>query len=607
MPQPPVTPPAAPPARMLGGDRMLREQCHLIDINFRAAIWASAITAVLLALTLSLLLHEHSDGTRIRLWLSLLLACSIGLDIYLVRLRRRVAMFSGRAHLVRLSMMSALLGSAWALVAMLFFRQDNTLMMAAELIIIAGICSGSLATLSASMLVYLSFTTPIALAVYWIMLSHPELVIKLLSAPLSIYLLAMAYFSRNFEIASKSAIALRFENLHLIEQLRHETEAAREARDQAEEANLAKSRFLAAASHDLRQPLHAQGLFLEAMRHESLPDQARDLIERASQAAEGARMMLNTLLDFSRIDAGVIEPQPRPFALQPLLTRIERELGAQADAKGLVWRSVERDWVIDSDPDIVEIILRNLIGNAIRYTSRGGILIGARRRGDAISLEVWDTGCGIPADAHEDIFREFHQLTNPERDRRKGLGLGLSIARGLSESLGHALTLDSRPGRGSVFRLRLPLAHEAPRQPAPPPLHITPAVRLQATVLLVDDDADVRDSLRAVLTAWGCACHAAGNLEEALAVAGRHDFDAAIVDWRLPGHQTGGEVLTALRELHPGDWPAIIVTGDTAPDRLREASGAGATLLHKPIDAAHLRATLQRLLTPPSFVGVPHI
>ena len=586
-------------ATTLTSDLMLREQCRLIDVNFRAAIWASAGTAVMLALTLGLVLHQYSDSHQVIQWLAMLLGCSVLLDAALVHTRRRAASLGGHAHVIRLSLISALLGSAWALVALLFFRHDNVLMMAVELIIMAGICSGSLATLSASMVVYLAFTTPIALAVYWIMLSHPEPAIQLLSAPLTIYLVFMAYFSRNFEQAARTSIALRFENLQLIGQLRHETGQAQQARRHAEEANLAKSRFLAAASHDLRQPLHAQGLFIEALRHEHLPERARVLIERSAQAAEGARQMLNTLLDFSRIDAGVVAARPQPFALQPLLARIERELGPQADAKGLVWRTVERDWVVASDPVMVEMILRNLIGNAIRYTSQGGILIGSRRRGDAVSVEIWDTGCGIPAEAHEDIFREFHQLGNPERDRQKGLGLGLSIARGLSLGLGQPLTLDSRPGHGSVFRLRLPLARadvaamELPRPPAP-----AAQGPLSATILLVDDDPDVRDSLQAVLLAWGCDCLTAGDLDSAVAVARERRFDALIVDWRLPAHQTGGDVIRALREQIAGTWPTIVITGDTAPDRLREAAASGATLLHKPIDAQLLRDILSRLLGP---------
>ncbi len=244
----------------------------------------------------------------------------------------------------------------------------------------------------------------------------------------------------------RESIELRFENTALVERLRGETAAAHRARLDAEHANTAKSQFLAAASHDLRQPVHALGLFLQALSQTDLGDPQRRILQNAQAANVASTDMLNTLLDFSRLEAGVVTPRPGAFELQPLLDRIENDLAHLADAKSLIYRTLQTDLAVVSDAALLELVLRNLVLNAIRYTDRGGLLIGCRRRGDDVSIEVYDTGIGIPAAKQDDIFREFYQLGNPERDRHKGLGLGLAIARG-SRTL-WAMRCPSRPGRG---------------------------------------------------------------------------------------------------------------------------------------------------------------
>lgn len=230
------------------------------------------------------------------------------------------------------------------------------------------------------------------------------------------------------------------------------------ARQRADHSSAAKSRFMAAISHDLRQPLHAQALFLDVLAGTELSANQRVLLDNASAAGKSCGEMLNTLLDFSRVDAGVMSPRLLSFRLQPLLYKMEREFGPQADAKGIVYRSRDTDLVVQSDPMLLELILRNLVSNAIRYTEQGGLLLACRRRGTQAILEVWDTGVGISSTHHQAVFGEFFQLGNPERDLQGGLGLGLAIADGLARSLQHGLSLASRPGRGSVFRLSIPIA-----------------------------------------------------------------------------------------------------------------------------------------------------
>jgi PAS domain S-box-containing protein len=355
-----------------------------------------------------------------------------------------------------------------------------------------------------------------------------------------------------------------------------------EAKHQAEEANLAKSKFLAAASHDLRQPIHAQGLFLDVLSHTRLTAQQRDLLTNICAASNASAEMINTLLDFSRIEAGVIEPQLQTFSLQPLLNKIEREFGLQADASGLVYRSRETDLVLQSDPALIELILRNLVSNAIRYTERGGLLVACRKHNGQAVLEVWDTGIGItPAHQHE-VFREFHQLGNPERDRRKGLGLGLAIAQGLARTLGHELTMASTPHRGSVFRLALPIATAA-LAVAQPSVAYDMSRLFNVRVLVIEDDETVRSGMLHLLGGWGCVCEASETIEEALELARHRAPDIVISDYRLRGQRTGMEAIAALRALLGDALPALLVTGDTAPDRLRMALASGIPLLHKPV------------------------
>lgn len=404
---------------------------------------------------------------------------------------------------------------------------------------------------------------------------------------LLLYLVILHFIMREAHGTAMESIALRFENHELIKQLQHEKEIA-------ERANLAKSKFLAAASHDLRQPIHAQGLFLEVLsRTEQTPHQ-RELIASARSASEAAGELLNALLDFSRIEADVIEPNMQAIRLQPLLHKIENELAPQADAKNLVYRSRETQAVVHTDPVLLELILRNLVSNAIRYTVRGGVLVGCRQQGSHIVLGVWDTGIGIAQEHQKEVFREFHQLGNPERDRNKGLGLGLAIAEGLARTLGHGLSLTSVPQQGSVFRLTLPVDNSI--QLAQVTMTQSRTRILNAKLLIVDDDKIVRESMLHLLRDWGCECEAAETIEEALALARLHRPDAVISDYRLREQRTGVEAIAALRALLGESLPALLITGDTAPERLREAQASGIPLLHKPVSPGKLYRRLVELL-----------
>ncbi|NLR71754.1 response regulator [Novosphingobium sp. ERN07] len=381
-------------------------------------------------------------------------------------------------------------------------------------------------------------------------------------------------------------IALGFANAELAEGLARQAERAEAARQTAEAADRAKSTFLASASHDLRQPIHATGLFLALLKGSKLEPAQRDMVMNASSALRASSEMLDALLDFSRADAGVIEPQARTFFFDDLVRQLETELGVQADEKRIAFRVHECGKHVHADPGLVRLILLNLISNAIRYTDEGGLLIGARRRGHLLIAEVWDTGIGIPADQQEAIFGDFTQLGNPERDRRKGLGLGLAIARRMARLIGTDITVSSEPGRGSVFRFPLMLAApvqiEAP--PAQPVQTERPGIVRRARVILLDDDVAILRGLGALLTAQGYDVATAETVEEALDHAARHVPDLLISDFRLRQGRDGTEAVRLMRQKHGAGLPVLMITGDTHPDRIAAADREDMKILYKPVD-----------------------
>lgn len=381
---------------------------------------------------------------------------------------------------------------------------------------------------------------------------------------------------------------------------RQADEELRRAKEAAERANHDKSRFLAAASHDLRQPLQALAMFVAVLAGREHPEAVRKLIGRIEDSLGALESLLNSLLDVSRIDAGLVVPEVEPLPVGPTLERLACEFAPEAAARRLDLRLVTSGAMIRSDGALLARILRNLLQNAIRYTERGRILLGCRRRGDRLRIEVWDTGIGIPESQLKLIFRDFHQIDNANRNRHNGLGLGLAVVDRLARLLDHRVAVASRPGKGSVFALEVPLA--APRVRRPPrqlPLAI-PARR--ADILVIDDDPDVLDSTRLLLSAEGHHVITATDGDAALDVLLRQGItpDLVIADYRLAHGTTGGQVIARIRLRLKAAIPAIIVTGDTAPERLRQAQANGHGLLHKPVQAETLLAAIDAALAQPA-------
>ena len=367
---------------------------------------------------------------------------------------------------------------------------------------------------------------------------------------------------------------------------------------QLELANLAKSRFLAAASHDLRQPLHALNLFLDQRRSETSQVERSRLDAQIDTAVAAMNELFNSLLDISKLDAGVLAPSISEFPIYHLLKRIETTFVATARESGLRLRVVSsRAWV-RSDFILLERILLNLVSNAVRYTERGGVVIGCRHRNGRLRIDVCDSGIGIPEDQRRNIFGEFYQLDSGEKDRRGGLGLGLAIVDRLCGLLDHPFELTSSVGRGSRFSVLVP---SAPAVTAQAPLDAPRALvdsEHGKLVMVIDDNELVRDGTRGLLKSWGCLVVTAESEDAAMAKLADHVRrpDLIISDYHLAQGKVGFELIDRLRRACGAQIPAFLISGDTAPERLREASDSGYYLLHKPVLPITLRSVVSQLL-----------
>ncbi len=373
--------------------------------------------------------------------------------------------------------------------------------------------------------------------------------------------------------------------------------ALRQAKQDAERANRSKSKFLAAASHDLRQPVQSLVLLLSLIERQvaSLP-KAIETTRMMKQALGGLNGLLTAILDISRLDAGVVEASIEKVDLGALLIRLYSEYVAKAESQGLELRFVPADLHALADPTLIERALRNLIENALRYTSKGGVVIGMRMRGKDVRVDVIDTGIGIPDEKRHEIFDEFTQLNNPGRDLGQGLGLGLAIVSRLVALMDGQIELRSRPGRGSRFSLTLPAVEpDAPTEAKPEQLN-DPGGEL----LIVEDNAVLRHGLEKIAQAWGCRTLSAGSGEDALELASRNDwrFDAVISDYRLGAGLNGVETAKEIARRSGRAVPTLILTGDTGKERIAEIASSGFELLHKPVNADELRRKLAQLLAP---------
>ncbi len=401
---------------------------------------------------------------------------------------------------------------------------------------------------------------------------------------------------------NRMASALQEGREGLERRIREATAELTAQKQAAEAAVQVKSRFLAAASHDLRQPLHALTLLVAALKERLSSGQTQDtqqLVGHIETSALAMQELLNALLDLSRLDAGVVVAHPECFALMRVLHNIQRQFAPLAAEKGLTLQVRSTQAWSYTDPVLVERILINLVANAIRYTESGWVSIGARQEGDGLRLEVWDTGPGIPQAYQDKIFEEYFQLVNPERSRDKGMGLGLAIVARLARLLGTPVNVYSEPGKGSCFSFRLPACQPENRleDTAVAPGSAETQLR-HALVACIDDDLGILEAMVELLAGWGMEVAAGPDVAQVqadLMQLGRSP-DVIVSDFRLAGGCSGVEAIASLRQAFGAQIPALLITGDTAAETIQAIDASGLAVLHKPLRPAKLRAMLSYLL-----------
>ena len=566
-------------------DRIQREQAEtLLETN-----QSFSISGFLLALAFGAIFFWTLRAPEILLWLLLMNLSQMARSVFLNRYARlSTARRDPERAVLWLCTGITLTSTGWGLAPWLFLPANDVALMSLMMIVLLGVASGGIASVAPYGRAVYCLVVPVmaglATAMFWL----GGIIHVFLGLCAMAYMAVCLKFGMQQNRLLGDALRARYEKEDLAHRLAEQVAMV-------ERASLEKTRFFAAASHDLRQPLHSLGLFGETLlaRLKGTPDEvlARNLV----YCVDALDVSFSAMLEVSKLDAGVVEVQASPVAVGDLFRRLQSIFGTQADARGLSLRfSPGHKWVL-ADGALLDRLLGNLVDNALKFTHQGGVVVLARTCGAGVSLQVWDSGPGMHPDELPRIFDEFYQLGNLERDRSKGLGMGLAIVRRLSALMDLSLQVLSRPGRGTVFKLLVPCA----QQPCPVATQTAPSMaRLQPSlvglkVLIVDDEENVRTSTADALRLYGIQVEVADDLHHARDIAlrlehGGQRLDALITDFRLRNGENGVGLVTALRAELGRPLAALLVTGDTAPERVLQARKSGIRALYKPVKVQDL-------------------
>jgi signal transduction histidine kinase len=534
--------------------------------------------------------HDRVDSAVIAGWLALV-AVMLAVRWQLLGRLPEMESLPERQRLRIAIALSAINGSIHGL-SVGFFPFLTEFERALQSMLFVALAAGSVATTAGYRPVLLAYLLPTLgpLAVMWALspgIPQPGWVERSTAGLLVVFIALLDALGRDAFRLFRESFAIRLQQVELNRQLQI-------ALERAEAANRAKTRFLASASHDLRQPIQTLTLFAAALTMRPLDAPSREIAEHMNTALQALASQLTALLDISKLDAGVIRVNPARLNLRAVAERLCREFEPAARAKGLALRlSCPAQCWVQTDALLFDRVLRNVLDNAVKYTDAGQVRVQVRADGEHYSVAVVDSGRGIPEQEQARVFEEFYQLDNPERDRTKGLGLGLAIVQRLAQLLQVRVDMESATGRGTTFRLALPRAEEAPVATDGSPAEQADLPELH--VLVVDDEAGIRLGMKTLLEGMGCRTTLADSTSEAVAAAQAERPDIVLSDMRLRGSENGIETVRALRRLYPG-LPAILISGDIAPDRLREAEQAGIALLHKPVPVETLKREIAKIV-----------
>ena len=584
-------------------DLVLQEQialtCQQLGVMAASSIIADGLVAYLF--------YGKVPTSALLLWLG---TAVIGVSFVLIALyiaaRKRHWRFQHtKKWTALLTIIAFASGAAWGSAGLLLFIPGSIVDQQFLLILLLAGTSLIMVMMAAYPPAFYAAMIPMLLPITFRLLTANDSTSTVLGIIPIVYGATLAYFYNSVHQTLLESLRLRFA-------LAETAEALAEQKTEAEQANLAKSRFLAAASHDLRQPLHAQGLFVGELQARIHNEENKRILTNLKDSMEAMHELFNSLLDISRLDASVVEPKQENFSINVLLRELHLDFSPLANEKGLVFRITHSRAVVNSDPALLKRIIRNMVSNAIRYTHQGKVLVGCRRHADQLRIQIWDTGIGIHKADQQSIFEEFHQLHHSERDRRTGLGLGLAIANRLATLMRHPIEVRSQVGKGSMFSVAVPFVGTVTNDVSPPSLIVNRDGDLSGHIILViDDEPVILRGMKGLLEQWGCQVLAAESVAQAVAYvqAPMPCLAAIIADYRLRNHETGVEAIACIRALLKKEVPGFLITGDTAPERLQEAYASGYQILHKPVPPARLRALLGHIIrtTPPTAVNEENI
>ena len=563
-----------------------------LDSIFRR-IPAASYKILLLPLTVIAVMWSQIDHALLTGWgVLVLVSILIRYSVAVAFLRKDVHFKEANQWGRRFSLGSLFSGMVWSSAAFLFFVNGSAehqvfIMTLIAILNISSVISGAYWYPS-----FYLFAVPTFSAMVLRLLMEGSVAYTGLAILLLFYLLATVSLTKELRRSMRSEIRLRHQTLAFSEALQEKTE-------EAQQATLAKSKFLAAASHDLRQPLHTLSLFIDVLKESKSEGERANIFPRIDLSLHALRKLFDALLDVSRLDAKVVIPEVTHFDLAELYKTLSEEFAPAAREKNLTLRVHAGFQVIVSDRLLLERILRNLIGNAIRYTKTGGVLLSARARGDRVLLQVWDTGIGIPQESQEEVFVEFQQLHNSHRDRAEGLGLGLALVQRLCRLLKHPLELRSQPGKGSVFSITIPRGRTELVVNRQSTAHTHSWDLKGRSILVIDDERDILDAMQRLLSKWGCEVVIAESLADASTALSEKWLtpDVILSDLRLCNDKTGIEAIDSLRKQFGASIPGILITGDTSKEQIKMAKESGYELLQKPVRPAHLRSVIHHHLS----------
>ncbi|PHZ83845.1 hypothetical protein CRD36_15955 [Paremcibacter congregatus] len=487
-------------------------------------------------------------------------------------------------------------GVIWGFIGIVLPISDNPFVLILSATLLCGMVAGSVSYLSIYKPAYYAYAIPCVAPLAIRCLFDGNEMLVAIGILLFLFLGVNLFNSRMAQVNVLKGINLVLENKELIERLRHEKSKADMARSLADDNNEAKSRFLAAASHDLRQPLHAMGFFVEAMMHEKNPVKIQDLVKKVAQTSEALRNLLGSLLDISKIESGGIEPHRTHFILNEILVEIMQEFSEQAKEKGLRLNFKPCSQTVYSDKDMLGRIIRNLISNAVRYTDKGYVNVSWEVESAYVMIHIADSGAGISEADRQDIFREFFQVKGDHQKNGRGLGLGLSIVDGLSRLLDHPLMMHSDVGIGSVFSIRVPQGNLSKVVSETPELNIWSGDTCARTIVLTNEDTS-RESISGIMRHWGHQVADFTTIEDALAFLKTDGFDPDLVISDIILRDGSGiEAVAAIEELHGHSLPGIVMTGDGDDRVVEQLRTKGLSVLQKPVQPAKLRSMVTYLV-----------